>query len=90
MERPPGYNVKANKQGARTVCLECYLLTRGIMVVREEYIESYWLVFGFSVFFLFVFFCKKEHWKDTQKAIKSGDLMGVSLGSRGRQRHEWE
>lgn len=50
MERPPGYNVKANKQGARTVCLECYLLTRGIMVVREEYIESYWLVFGFFFF----------------------------------------
>lgn len=71
MERPPGYNVKENKQGARTVCLECYLLTRGIMVVREEYIEFYWLVFVF-----FGFFCKEEHWKDTQKAIKSGDLWG--------------
>lgn len=72
MERPPGYNVKTNKQGARTVCLECYLLTRGIMVVKEEYIESYWLVFGFLGFF----FAKKKHWKDTQKAIKSGDLWG--------------
>lgn len=68
MERPPGYNVKANKQGARTVCLECYLLTRGIMVVREEYIESYWLVFGFSGFFFF--FAKKNTGRILRKLLR--------------------